>query len=103
MELVVVVLPVAVSLNLKHLALEAGAKNAKLALPRQVQAATGYLLGGISPLAQKKKLRTFIDVTAQNYKTICISARRRGLEIEITATDLSFLTQGKFVALGNKK
>ena len=54
MELVVVVLPAAVSLNLKHLALEAGAKNAQLALPRQVQAATGYLLGGISPLAQKR-------------------------------------------------
>jgi Cys-tRNA(Pro)/Cys-tRNA(Cys) deacylase len=42
-------------------------------------------------------------VTAQDYKTIYISAGRRGLEIEITATDLSFLTQAKFVALGNKK
>ena len=64
---------------------------------------TGYLLGGISPLAQKKQLRTFIDVTAQDYKTIYIRAGRRGLEIEMTVTDLSFLTQGKFVALGNKK
>ena len=63
----------------------------------------GYLLGGISPLAQKNQLRTFIDVTAQDFKTIYISAGRRGLEIEMTATDLSFLTQGKFVALGNKK
>jgi Cys-tRNA(Pro)/Cys-tRNA(Cys) deacylase len=42
-------------------------------------------------------------VTAQDYKTIYISAGRRGLEVEITATDLGFLTQGKFVALGNKK
>lgn len=53
MELVVVVLLVAVNLNLKYLALAAGGKKAQLALPRQVQAATGYLLGGISPLAQK--------------------------------------------------
>ena len=90
MELVVVVLPVAVNLSLKQLALAAGAKKAQLALPREVQAATGYLLGGINPLAQKKQLRTFIDVTAQDYKTIYISAGRRGLEIEITATDLSF-------------
>ena len=90
MELVVVVLPVAVNLNLKHLALAAGAKKAQLALPREVQAATGYLLGGINPLAQKKQLRTFIDVTAQDYKTIYVSAGRCGLEIEITATDRNF-------------
>ena len=90
MELVVVVLPVAVNLNLKYLALAAGGKKAQLALPRQVQAATGYLLGGISPLAQKKQLRTFIDVTAQDYKTIYVSAGRCGLEIEITATDRNF-------------
>ena len=90
MELVVVVLPVAVNLNLKQLALAAGAKKAQLALPREVQAATAYLLGGINPLAQKKQLRTFIDVTAQDYKTIYVSAGRRGLEIEITATDRNF-------------
>ena len=103
MELVVAILPVAAQLNLKHLAQAAEVKKARLAPPKQVQATTGYLLGGVSPLAQKKQLRTFIDVTAQRHHTIFISAGRRGLEIEIAPKDLGGVTQARFVSLGNTK
>jgi Cys-tRNA(Pro)/Cys-tRNA(Cys) deacylase len=103
MELVVAVLPVAAQLNLKHLAQAAEVKKAQLAPPKQVHATTGYLLGGVSPLAQKKQLRTFIDATAQSYDTIFISAGQRGLEIEIAPKDLGCVTQARFVSLGNIK
>lgn len=91
-ELVVGVIPVSSMLSMKLIAKAAGAKKAVIAEQSDVERSTGYVLGGVSPLGQKKQLRTVIDSSANNYSTIYVSAGRRGLEIELSPHDLSTLT-----------
>lgn len=98
-ELAVALIPVANTLSMKHIAKAAGAKKAIMAEPKAVQRSTGYVLGGVSPIGQKRRLKTFIDSSALNFATIFVSAGRRGLEIELDANDLAEITQARFGSL----
>ncbi len=98
-ELAVGVVPVSSMLSMKLIAKAAGAKKAKMAAQSDVEPSTGYVLGGVSPLGQKKQLKTIIDASAKNYSTIYVSAGRRGLEIELSPDDLASLTRGEFTQI----
>lgn len=101
-RLVCAVVPVAGSLDLKALAAAAGGRKAVMAKAPDAERVTGYVVGGISPLGQKKRLPVFIDRTAFSYETIHISAGKRGLEIELTPADLLALTNGQAVDISTR-
>lgn len=88
--------PVDQSLSLKAMSRVLGNKKVEMAKPEQVQRVTGYVLGGVSPLGQKKRLATVIDEAAQNFSTVFVSAGRRGLEIELSPLDLAALVGAQF-------
>ena len=94
-ELVVCVLPVANQLSLKEVATIFGVKKAEMASKDEAQKVTGYLLGGISPLGQKKLLRTVLDESTKSFETIFISGGKRGLDIEVKPKDLEVLLKAK--------
>ncbi len=97
--LTVGVVPVTASLDLKALAAAVGGKRARMAEVSAAERATGYVAGGISPLGQRKRLRTVLDESAQQWDTVFCSAGRRGLEMELTPTDLATLTDARFAPI----
>ncbi|MEU0405178.1 Cys-tRNA(Pro) deacylase [Streptomyces sp. NPDC006197] len=99
-ELMVAVVPVAGQLDLKALASAVGGKRAVMADPAAAERTTGYVRGGISPLGQRKRLRTVLDASASEHTTVCVSAGRRGLEVELSPTDLAALTSAVLAPIG---
>lgn len=101
-SLAVAILPVDKTLNFKKmvkaLALDKrlSCKKVQMADPKQVERTTGYVLGGVSPLGQKKRLVTIIDSSAQEQPTIYVSAGRRGLEIELPPIQLAAALDARF-------
>ncbi len=98
-KLVVAVIPVMHSLNLKRVASAAGEKKAEMADKALVQRTTGYVLGGVSPLGQRKALTTVIDSLAKQHAQIYVSGGRRGLDIAISPADLASATKASFADL----
>lgn len=98
----VAMVPVDRSLDLKALARAAGGKKAVMADGALAERLTGYVLGGISPLGQKKRLPLWLDASADRHDTLYMSAGRRGLEIEMAPADLLALTGGRLAPLARQ-
>jgi Cys-tRNA(Pro)/Cys-tRNA(Cys) deacylase len=88
-ELVCTVIPADSRLGLKALAAAAGAKRADLADPARAERATGYVIGGISPFGQRRRLRSFVDASAVRHAEILVNGGRRGLQIALAPADLA--------------
>jgi Cys-tRNA(Pro)/Cys-tRNA(Cys) deacylase len=97
--LAVAVVPVSGKLDLKAFAAALKGKRAAMADPAKVERVTGYVVGGISPLGQRKKLPTVIDESALGFGTVYFSAGRRGLQIETTPQTLVTLTNAVTAAI----
>jgi len=98
-RLAVAVVPVAARLDLKALAAAAGGRKAAMAEPADAERATGYVVGGISPLGHRKRLPVFLDESMQGRPTVMVSAGRRGLQLELAPADLARLSGGTFAPL----
>jgi len=90
--LVVAVVPVAGWLDLKALARAFGGRKAVMADPKDAERSTGYVVGGIAPVGQKRRLPTVVDASASAYDVVYVSAGRRGLDLGIAPADLVAVT-----------
>lgn len=98
-RLVVGIVPVTGQLDLKALARAVGGRKAQLADPAAAERATGYVVGGISPLGQKRAHPTVLDVSALAHPTVLVSGGRRGLDVELAPADLVTLTSATTAAI----
>jgi Cys-tRNA(Pro)/Cys-tRNA(Cys) deacylase len=101
-RLVVAVVPVSGSLDLKALAAAVGGKRATMAEVDEAQRATGYVVGGISPLGQRRELVTVVDASASSCPVVYVSAGRRGLDVSLAPGDLVRLTKAALAPIGRR-
>ena len=97
----VAIVPVNQQVSLKSLARTLGAKRAVMADPAQAARLTGYVVGGISPLGQKRLLSTVIDQSAKEFETILVSGGRRGFDVELSPQDLADLLSAVFAEIAS--
>lgn len=101
-RLALAIVPADAEVDLKAVADALGGRRAAVAGAAEAERATGYVLGGISPLGTRRALPTVLDVSAAEWPTIHVSAGRRGLEIELAAADLLVLTRGIAAAIARR-
>ncbi len=92
----VFVLPVALELDMKKCAREAGEKSLEMVHVKDINALTGYIRGGVSPIGMKKQFATFVHSSAEGQTTIFVSGGRLGLQVELAPADLLKACSGKF-------
>lgn len=102
-RLAVAIVPVSGNLDLKSVAASLGSKKAAMADPKAAERRTGYVLGGISPLGQRQSSPTVLDDSALAFGTILVSGGRRGLDIELSPSDLVRLTKAITAPIGTGK
>ena len=95
----VFVIPVACELDLKKAAKAAGEKSIAMIHVSEINALTGYVRGGCSPIGMKKQYKTFIDISAQDKKTIMVSAGKIGYQVELDPNALADMVRAKFADL----
>jgi Cys-tRNA(Pro)/Cys-tRNA(Cys) deacylase len=98
-RLVCAVVPAAGTLSLKALAAALGGKRAEMAEPAAAARATGYVVGGISPIGQKTVLPVVVDESAAQFESVFVSAGRRGLQVELAPSDLLRVTDGQLAPI----
>ncbi len=103
MELMVCIIPVLTTLDLKAAANALRVKKLQMADKSLVERTTGYVIGGVSPLGQKKKLATLLDFSAQPHERIYVSGGRRGLDIALSPTDLIKLCDAQLASVARNQ
>jgi Cys-tRNA(Pro)/Cys-tRNA(Cys) deacylase len=93
--LAVGIVPVDRSLDLKALASALGVKRVTMAAPTDAERATGYVVGGISPIGQRRALPTVLDASATAFDRVYVSGGRRGLDLSLSPDDLLSVTGGR--------
>lgn len=98
--LVVGVVPVSGQLDLKSVAAAVGGKKAVMADPSDAERASGYVLGGISPVGQRRQHPTVVDESALGFETVYVSGGKRGMELELAPADLVRATGATTAQIG---